>query len=602
MGDTGDRSQPLPGAPGASRRQFLTVLAGVAGTTLLSACGSQSPAPPASTGNQPSAPAPAASPAVVPTNVPSAPAPAPSPAAAASPAASPAPAAAAGAKTPQPGGRLTYGLSTTLDTLDPQGTDADAVIRITLHVCEPLLWEPEAGKFVPALAEKWDISSDGKVYTFSLKKGVKFHDGTPLNAEAVKFTFDRVVDPDFKAGQAHDQLGPYDHAEVVDDSTVKIVMKQPFAPLLDGLNGYMGIVSPTAVKSMGVAEFGRKPIGAGPFMVKEYVENDHVTLVKNPDYGWASSFFKHNGPAYLDEMVFKLILESAARTATLKTGETNFIESVDPLAYDDLKQDPKIVLIEKLQPGSGWTILINWEHGFAKDPAVRQAIEYGFDKEGFNKAVFRGLDVVASSPLSSPSFGYDPTTKSMYPYDPKKAAQILDEAGYKLNPATGIREKDGEPLKLIHIGIARPRDEKMASFVQATLRDIGIDVEVQLIPRPSFTETRLKKQYDMGFMWFTAGDPDVLRYMFHSKNINAFNRGQYKVPEVDKLLDDAAAATDPKERERLYAQIQQRVLKDAVVVPLLDDKTINAKRVEVQGDFLDFLASYTWFYDAWIER
>src|SRR5216683_654924 len=218
------------------------------------------------------------------------------------------------------GGSLVYGLSFDVDdTLDPQVTNYDSTIRITLNVCEPLVWEPEPGKFVPGLADSWDVTPDAKQYTFKLKKGVKFHDGTPFNAEAVKFTLDRVVDPATKAGQSHDQLGPYDHTEVVDDSTVKVVMKQSYAPLLTNLNGYLGIVSPTAVQKMGMAEFARHPVGTGPFVFKEWVAKDHVTLVRNPDYNWASSFFKHRGAAYLDQVIYKIIPEPSVRTGTLKT-------------------------------------------------------------------------------------------------------------------------------------------------------------------------------------------------------------------------------------------------------------------------------------------
>ncbi|TMJ14964.1 MAG: ABC transporter substrate-binding protein, partial [Bacillati bacterium ANGP1] len=173
--------------------------------------------------------------------------------------------------------------------MDPQVTNFDSTIRVTLNVCEPLVWEPTPGRFVPGLADSWEVSPDATAYTFRLKQGVRFHDGTPLTAEAVKFTMDRVVNPETKAGQSHDQLGPYDHTEVVDDHTVKIVMKEGYAPLLTNLNGYLGIVSPTAVAKMGLAEFARRPVGTGPFMVQEWVPKDHITLARNPNYAWGSS-------------------------------------------------------------------------------------------------------------------------------------------------------------------------------------------------------------------------------------------------------------------------------------------------------------------------
>jgi peptide/nickel transport system substrate-binding protein len=570
--DESDRIQRL------GRRRFLKIVSSGLGVSVLAACGGAPAAPAGSEAT--SAPAAGASATAAP----------------AAPAATAAPAAAGSGNT------LTYALGFDLDdTMDPQVTNFDSTIRVTLNICEPLVWEPEPGKFVPGLAESWQISDDAKTYTFKLKQGVKFHDGTPFNADAVKFTFDRVLDPATKAGQSHDQLGPYDHTEVVDDHTVKVVMKQGYAPLLTNLNGYLGIVSPTAVKK-DPAAFARAPIGTGPFMFKEWVPKDHITLVKNPDYNWGSSFFKHTGPAYLDQVIFKIIPEPSVRTGALKSGEIQYADDIDPLEYQALKGDPKFVVIEKGQPGSGWVWLLNTtSKGPISDPQVRLAIEYGIDREGLNKSVFQGLNKVAFSPLMQPTFGYDASTEQIYSFDPDKAKQILDAAGWKAG-ADGIREKDGQKLAIDFPIISRPNDKAMAESIQASLRDVGIDVKVTPVERAAYTDLRKQNKYDAGFMWFSYGDPDVLRTIFHSANVDAFNRAKYQVPEVDKLLEDAAATTDNAKRAQLYAQIQQRVLKDTVVVPLVDTITHNAKRAEVTGDYLDALASYVWLYDVQIKK
>jgi peptide/nickel transport system substrate-binding protein len=518
-------------------------------------------------------------------------------------AATAAPAAATSAPAAAGGGTLTYALGFDLDdTMDPQVTNFDSTIRVTLNICEPLVWEPEPGKFVPGLAESWEVSPDVKEYTFKLKQGVKFHDGTPFNAEAVKFTLDRVIDPETKAGQAHDQLGPYDHTEVIDQHTVKVVMKQGYAPLLTNLNGYLGIVSPTAVKTMGLAEFARHPVGTGPFMFKEWVPKDHITLVKNPDYNWGSSFYKHTGPAYLDEVIFKVIPEASVRTGALKSGEIQYADEIDPLEVEALKKDPNFVVIEKGQPGSGYVLLLNTtSKGPISDPQVRLALEYAIDREGLNKAVFQGLNKVAWSPLMQPTFGYDATTAQVYSFDAEKAKQILDAAGWKAG-ADGIREKGGQKLLIDFPIISRPNDKAMAESIQASLRDVGVDFKVTPLERAAYTEQRQQNKYDAGFMWFSYGDPDVLRTIFHSANVDAFNRAKYQVSEVDQMLEQAAATNDPAKRAELYAQIQQRVLKDAVVVPLVDTVVHNAKRAEVTGDVLDSLASYVWLYDVQIKK
>jgi peptide/nickel transport system substrate-binding protein len=562
------------------RRELLVLAATSVSTISLAAC--QSAAPPVPT---------AAPPAAKPTTPPAA--------STATPTTAPAPAAVPVAS----GGSLVYGLSGDFDdTLDPQVTNFDTTIRVTLNVCEPLVWEPEPGKFVPGLADTWDISPDAKVYTFNLKKGVKFHDGTPFNAAAVKFTLDRIVDPTTKAGQSHDQLGPYDHTELVDDFTVKVVMKQPYAPLLTNMNGYLGIVSPTAVQKMGAAEFARHPVGSGPFIFKEWVPKDHVTLVKNPDYNWGSSFFKHTGPAYLDEVTYKIIPEPSVRTGTLKTGETQIIDEVDPLEYATLSKDSRFGVISKGQPGSGWLLLLNTtSKGAISDPAVRQAMEFAVDREGLNKSVFQGLNKPAWSPLMRPTFAYDPSTEQIYNFDPDKAKQLLGEAGWQPG-SDGIRAKAGQKLEIAFPIISRPRDKAMAESVQASLRDVGIDLKVDPLERAAAREAYNQNRYDSSFMWFSYGDPDVLRTIFHSDNVQAFNRARYTVPEVDKMLEEAAGLTDLPKRADIYKQIQQRVLKDTAVVPLVDTVVYNAKRAEVQGEVLDALASYVWVYDIQIKK
>jgi peptide/nickel transport system substrate-binding protein len=577
------------------RREFLLWAATAASAIGLAACQQAAPAAPAA--------APTAAPAAAkPTAAPAAPTSAPAaaattaPAAAAKPTTAPAAAAASG-------GSLVYGLSGDVDdTLDPQVTNFDTTIRITLNVCEPLVWEPEPGKFVPGLAEKWDISPDAKTYTFNLKKGVKFHDGTPFNGAAVKFTFDRVVDPATKAGQSHDQLGPYDHTEVVDDYTIKVIMKQSYAPLLTNLNGYLGIVSPTAVQKMGMAEFARHPVGTGPFMFKEWVPKDHVTLVKNPDYNWGSSFFKHAGAAYLDQVTYKVIPEPSVRTGTLKTGETHIIDEVDPLEYATLSKDAKFGMISKGQPGSGWVLLLNTTStGPISDAAVRQAMEYAVDREGLNKSVFQGLNKVAWSPLMRPTFAYDASTEQIYKFDPDKAKELLGAAGWALG-SDGVRAKGGQRLEIVFPIISRPRDRAMAESIQASLRDVGIDLKVDPLERAAAREAYDQNRYDVSFMWFSYGDPDVLRTIFHSANVKAFNRARYQVPEVDKMLEEAAGLTDLTKRADLYKAIQQRVLKDTAVVPLVDSLVYNAKRAEVTGEYLDALASYVWIYDVQIKK
>ncbi len=517
----------------------------------------------------------------------------------------------------EPGGTLTYGLSGDLDgNLDPGVTHFDTAIRVSLNICEPLVWMPNEGEILPGLAESWELAPDGLSYTFKLKQGVTFTDGTPFNAEAVQFSFDRVVEADkitadggtpdpekvIVAGQAHDQIGTYVDSEIIDDYTIKMNLSAPFSPFLTGLNGYLGIVSPTAVAEMGLAEFNRAPVGTGPYVFKEWVEADHITLTRNPDYNWGSSSFDNQGAAYFDEVIYKIIPDASVRTGTLLSDETQYIDEIDALQKEDVEANGDVEIVERAQPGSGWIILVNLSRPESPvaDVNVRKALHYAIDKTAFSEAVFGGLFPPAASPLMKPTLGYDPATEAMYSYDPEMAASLLDEAGWVLNG--DIREKDGKKLELYFPNIDRPRDNAMTTFLQGAWREIGADVTVEPLERGVYTQTwKEENNYDFSFMWFSYADPDVLRTIFYSKNVGAFNRAQYNDPDVDKMLEDAAASSVNEERIALYSQIQIKVLEEAVTIPLVDSYVFNAKQTRLQGDILDYLASYVWLNSAHFE-
>jgi peptide/nickel transport system substrate-binding protein len=513
------------------------------------------------------------------------------------------------------GGTLVYGLGFDLDgTMDPQVTNYDSTIRVTLNICEPLVWMPSATEIVPGLAESWELSEDGTEYTFHLKQGVTFHDGTPFNAEAVQFTFDRVTandriaagatptaDPVITPGQAHDQLGPYDHSEIIDDYTIKVVLKTAFAPFLTGLNGYLGIVSPTAVRTMGLDAFARAPVGTGPYIFKEWVEADHVTLSKNPDYNWGSSSFANQGAAYFDELEFKVIADASVRTGTVTSGETQYIDTIDPLQYEDLSSNGDVVVVKQPQPGSGYVLLLNLSRDTPiADPAVRQALHFAIDKDAFNQAVYGGLYEPAASPLMKVTFGYEPQTETLFTYDKDKAGQLLDAAGWMMNG--DFREKDGQKLSLYWPVQEREPDKSQATFCQGAWREIGVDLTVDVMERGLLSQTiRDDNNYDVTTMWFSYADPDVLRTIFWSKNQDAFNRAKYNDPDVDSWLEQAYQSNDEATRKDLYSKIQMKVLNDGATIPLADSITYNAKAGNVQGEVLDFLASYVWLNSAYFE-
>jgi len=237
------------------------------------------------------------------------------------------------------GGKLVYGLTLAPSGIDPH-VDASSELGIPLtSVYDTLVYQDLDGRFVPGLAERWEVSDDGLVYTFYLRQDVKFHDGTPFNAEAVKFNLDRIADPDTKSRKARGMLGPYDHTEVVDDHTVKIHFTEPHAPFLDSASQvYLGMASPAAVRDRGV-DYQLHQVGTGPFMFKEYMPKDHLTLVRNPDYAWAPEVYEHSGPAYLDEIEFRFYQDPAIRALALESGEADVMGEMPPKDAQRLEGD-----------------------------------------------------------------------------------------------------------------------------------------------------------------------------------------------------------------------------------------------------------------------
>lgn len=507
-------------------------------------------------------------------------------------------------ETPQPGGELVYGAPTRFDTLDPNVTTVSAVGRVCYHLFDPLVWEVKAGEFVPGLAEKWEVNAAADQYRFLLRKDVKFHDGTPFTAEAVKFTFDRIVDPELKSQMAFSGIGPYESSTVVDRYTVVVKFKRPFAPFLSSVaQSVLAPVSPEAVKKHG-KDFGGRPVGTGPFKFESYTPDSAVRMIRNPDYRWGPSFFKHSGPAYLDAINWRLIPEPATRLAALRSGEVHVIDDVPTQDYRNLQRETAIQLLQGDLAGSGWSMMINVTKAPTDDVRVRQALEWGVDRTAMVRAIWQGIPKPACSPLTGVMFGYDPATCNVYRYDPKKAGEILDEAGWKMDSG-GVRRKDGQELALALYYRSDNADfTAMATFLQAMYQPIGIKIDLNGLAQAGYFNAVRAGQHNLQFWWDTRTDPDMVRMLLYSANANGgTNRNRYKNAEMDKLIDDAAGTTDPARRKRLYTEIQMKVLREAVMVFFADPLNVFAyQKAKVMGPVLDWSATNVLLHNAWLKK
>jgi peptide/nickel transport system substrate-binding protein len=539
-----------------SRRVFLRRAAAVgvsaAFVGVLEACSSQAPA----------APTPAAS-------------------TAAAPAATTPPAAAAAATAAQStplgaaGGTLTFGAWQTPDTMDAQKTGLAATSRILSQANDPLVWKfPDSDTFYPGLAESWDISPDGKEYTFHLRKDVKFHNGEPFNADAVTFTFDRMAD---KSAKTLATLPQFDHTEKIDEYTAKVVFKAPYGPFLPLLSASVAFM-PLPPKQAGERpdEFGLAPAGTGPFQIKEYVPKSHATLVRNPDYKWApEQYFKRNGPALLDQINWRIIEEPATRVATLQSGESDMVEEVAAALVASIESNSQFQMIYRDTLGCPRTIMLNCDKFPTNDVAVRQAMSYAVNKKTLTDSVFKKTVKPAWGPIEPLTPGYNPTVEQYYAFDLAKAKDTLDKAGWTVNASTGIREKTGQPLHAVWIVITNDGMDDAAQVIQSNFKDVGIDLELRTESEPTVFNTYNRGDQNVANIFWWGTDPSSLYSLYHSSSIpSGFNWAHYTNATVDKLLEDGQQLTDLSARVPLYQKAQVQIMDDAAAIPLWGKRVI----------------------------
>lgn len=502
-------------------------------------------------------------------------------------------------------GTLTYGMAGGFDTLDVTTTTFTRVGRIALHIIDPLVWAVGPGQYAPGLATSWTVSPDATAYTFKLRQDVKFHDGTPLTADAVKLTFDRIVDPNTRAQTAFSFIGPYDRSEVVDRYTVRVRFKSPYAAFLDGASSpYLGIISPAAVQKYG-QDFGRVVfVGTGPFMLQSYSTDAEVRLIRNPNYTWGAPTFNHQGRAYLESIVYRIVPEEATRLATLETGETLFVEDVPVTDYQRLKSSRDKILLEIPQAGSGWSLMMNEGRSPTNDLAVRRAVMHAIDKDGLVKTVWNNVFKAACSPLTPNMFGFDADTCRKVPYNPDQARRILDEAGWRVG-SDGIRVKGSDRLRLEFFLQTTPQKNiEMAAFVQANAKQVGIEINLNVLARPAYLDAVRQGRHNMQFWWETGTDPgQILRILFHSRNAGGgTNRSNYRSQEMDRLIEQIDATADPAKRKELVTKAQQRAIDDAVMVYLADPPSLYAQDRSVTGVWVDWGGNYPYFFNTRIQR
>jgi peptide/nickel transport system substrate-binding protein len=500
---------------------------------------------------------------------------------------------------PKTGGILKFAIAQPVDSLDPAVGTTSSTSVVIQSVFDRLVWtKPGDPKYYPGLAESWTISPDIKTYTFVLRKDVKFHDGTPFNAEAVKFNLDRIVDPATKGGISVGSLGPYDSSRVVDEFTIEIKFKKANASLLNMLQTvWLAPVSPTAVAKYG-ADFQDNLVGTGPYMLKEYVKGDRITLVRNPDYTWGPEIFKHQNQGYLDEIEYRMIAEDSTRVAALQSGEETVIDRVPAPDFERLKADSNYQTMVASTGGTGWFLAQNLVNTPTDDPTIRQAIAMAVNPKEIADTIFKGTLPANDSILEKNTLGYSPDHATVIKYDPAAAEALLEGAGW-VKGADGIRAKDGKKLSVVLFAFTGFGMDEMSVAVQGQLKPIGIDVQIQTLDfGAGVTAMGAKTQHNLSWVFGWYADPSILDVFFRCTP-PVFNYSFTCDPAIDKALDDGLGAPDDAARAEIYSKVVTDLMKNGTAIPFFAKATVLAanKTIDLADIFVN-PEGYPIFYDV----
>lgn len=504
-------------------------------------------------------------------------------------------------ETPVSGGTLTVGLGSDTPIIDPSLTAYSVAAVVSRNVLDSLVGQAEDNRFTPWLAESWEINDDNKEYVFHLRKGVTFSDGSPLNAEAVKYNFERILDPKTISHYSKSLLGPIKSITTPDEYTVVIRYDESFSPLLQGLSlPYLGIQSPTYLKNTPNTSFTL--VGSGPFLLDSFVKGSGSKLTKRADYNWGPGYATHTGPAYLDHIEFKYLPEASVRLGALNSGQIQAIDAVPPVNFKQVKNNPKLNVITHENPGVNRVLYLNTGKGFFSDVKLRKAFQSAVDPAVAVNAAFFGSLRAADNVLGPATLYYDPSVRNLWGYDPEKAGRLLDEAGWNQRDKDGYRTKDGQQLLVRFTYVptnVEAADVTLFQAVQQQVKKAGFNLRLDPVDAGVFDERTASGNYDIASNFFVRPEPDILRTVFHSAFTPPQGNNHARVNTLDKQLSEAVGTND-KERERLYHEIQQQIIDKAYVVPLYIPAYQLGVSKQVQGINWATNAKPN-FYDAWIK-
>jgi peptide/nickel transport system substrate-binding protein len=490
----------------------------------------------------------------------------------------PSSASAACAGTPVAGGSLVYARQNETQGLDPlNATNGNGDIFADELLYNPLVRaDPEGGdELKPALATKWTISPDGKTYTFTLREGVKFSDGSPLTAEDVAWSLDRFGDPKTNQLLANVAFG-YGSSKVVDPQTVQVTLTQPVAAFLYNISIFPAFILPKKLVEAQGAAFYKKPVGTGPFMLKEFAPGSHLTFVKNPNY-WES------GKPYLDEVRFNFATDSNSRLLALQGGQAQIADGVLFSQIDKVQADSKLAL-QSVKVPLFLGLWLNHKRGPLADVDVRKAMQMALDRELINKSIFRGTGAIPNSVLMPLKYDAGPSQVAPYAYDVEGAKKALAASAFAKGFTTTLQYPAGYDYY-----------KQLGLLLQQEFAAIGITLKLVEEPAATATGNWAKSDYDLVFPFsqftsdvvvpdeyaqFLAGDKEAGLQGFYSN---------WYDDATTKLVDTFITTTDEAKRAEQWPVIQQKLMDQTPVINVMNLPFVNAHSTSVCGTSVNAL-------------
>ncbi len=468
---------------------------------------------------------------------------------------------------------------------------------------DPLVILAPDATYQGALAESWESLEGGLIWTFNLRPGVTFQDGTPFNAEAVKYNIERVLAPETASAQMAADLGAIAEIELVDDMTVTIHFETPSVNLLDALRR-MPIWSPTAAEGHGLEMFDRYLVGAGPFVLEEWVPNDRIVFSKWEDYGGWNGIQDHVGAAYLDSVTIRFIGEDAVRAAMLETGDVHIVRELPATNVEDYEDGEGFELITGYQAGTGLQMVINIRNAPLNILEVRQALQWATDQPAINDLAYGGLYLVSDGPVNVVHPCYWSGAADTYGHDPAKAAELLESVGYTDEDGDGIREahnvpgvEDGTPLSMRWTVL---HHTEIGEVVQGQWRELGIDLKLEQVAGPIQLERRNARDFDLMYERQRTPDPAILEMVWNSANDveGGWAWTGFANAELDEAVVQILQVSDPEERCALAHTAQRIIMENAVMLPTLSQPQFYALNSSVKNFELSSESPYFFLHNT----